>query len=185
MTQGKRLVFFQDESHLLWKDACGYVWGRTDSRIEVPMTNEKKRQTYYGVMNVLTGEVLLEPFAKADGKHTVAFLKKRQNRFPKQQLVLFWDGASYHQYGLTRDYLKELNQGLAEDDWRITCCVLAPYAPEQNPVEDVWLRGKRWVQEHYHQCQSFEDVKRLFVEAIDGHVFNFNKLQQYLCSQPI
>jgi hypothetical protein len=46
---GELVVFFQDECHLLWGDLCGYVWGKTSERIEVPMTNERQKQTYYGV----------------------------------------------------------------------------------------------------------------------------------------
>ncbi len=31
------IVLFVDECHLIWGDICGYVWGKTDSRIEVPI----------------------------------------------------------------------------------------------------------------------------------------------------
>jgi len=31
----------------------------------------------------------------------------------------------------------------------------APNAPEQNPVEDIWLQAKRWIRECYHLCRSF------------------------------
>jgi len=36
---GKLVVYMIDECHLLWGDVCGYVWGKTKIRIEVPMTN--------------------------------------------------------------------------------------------------------------------------------------------------
>jgi len=45
------VVFFVDECHLLWGDLCGYVWGKTDERIEVPIINERSKQTYYGAVN--------------------------------------------------------------------------------------------------------------------------------------
>lgn len=41
IASGKLVVFFQDECHLLWGDLCGYVWGKTDERIEVPIVNER------------------------------------------------------------------------------------------------------------------------------------------------
>ncbi len=34
---GRMVVFFVDECHLLWGDVCGYVWGKTNIRIEVPI----------------------------------------------------------------------------------------------------------------------------------------------------
>ena len=36
--------------NLLSGDLQGYVWGRTDERIEVPIVNERERQTYYGAL---------------------------------------------------------------------------------------------------------------------------------------
>ena len=146
------------------------------------MTNEKERQTYYGVVNVATGEALVQSYPKGDGENTVAFLKYLQQKHSGKKIVLLWDGASYHKYGLTRDYLHELNTGIAEEDWPITCILLAPHAPEQNPIEDIWLQGKRWVREKYNECNSFKDVKKIFVEAIQQRTFSFPKLDHYRCS---
>lgn len=42
---GRLVVYMIDECHLLWGDVCGYVWGKTNKRIEVPMTNPRERQT--------------------------------------------------------------------------------------------------------------------------------------------
>ena len=37
-------------------DLQGYVWGRTGERVEVPIVNERERQTYYGALDLLTGQ---------------------------------------------------------------------------------------------------------------------------------
>ena len=150
-----------------------------NQRLVVPMTNEKKRQTFYGVVNIETGEVLVQPYSRGDGENTVLFLKYLQQKYPEKKIVLLWDGASYHKYGLTRDYLRELNEGLVEEDWLITCILLAPHAPAQNPVEDIWLQGKQWVREEYHECHTFKDVKKYFMEAIEERRFSFPKLDFY------
>ncbi len=49
---GEIIVFFLDECHLLHGDINGYTWGRSDLRIEVPITNQKNRQTYYGARSL-------------------------------------------------------------------------------------------------------------------------------------
>ena len=36
---GQLIVFFVDECHLLGNDVCGYVWGSTNIRIEIPIKN--------------------------------------------------------------------------------------------------------------------------------------------------
>ena len=52
-------VFMIDECHLLWGDILGYTWGRTDERIEIPIKNQKERQTYYGALDYQTKEFLV------------------------------------------------------------------------------------------------------------------------------
>jgi len=54
------VVFFEDECHLLWGDLCGYVWGKTDERISVPVVNERNKQTYYGAVDVYTQQCLIQ-----------------------------------------------------------------------------------------------------------------------------
>ena len=44
----KLALFMVDECHLLWGDLLSYTWGRKDKRIEIPLKNERERQTYSG-----------------------------------------------------------------------------------------------------------------------------------------
>ncbi len=36
----------------------------------------------------------------------------------------------------------EINQNLEAKEWKITCEMFAPYAPEENPIEAIWLSLK-------------------------------------------
>lgn len=177
--QGTVSVLMEDECHLRWGDVCGYVWGQRDQRIEVPLTNARQWQTYYGALDVFTGEFLVQPYPAGKGIYTVEYLKWLQSRRPDQRLVLIWDGASYHQSAETRAYLAELNAGLPEADWKITCLLFAPHAPEQNPVEDAWLRAKTFLRKHFAECLTFAAVKQLFLEFLQQQVFEFPKLAWY------
>ena len=176
---GKMAFFFIDECHLLWGDICGYVWGRTDQRITVPIKNEKQRQTYYGALKLCSGQTLVRAYPTADSAQTVHFVKYLRQQNPEQRLVIAWDGASYHRFAEMQEYLAGVNDGLPEDEWPVTCVLFAPYAPEQNPMEDVWLRGKDRVRKNYHRCASFPDVKELFVNTVDQQTFDFPKLRDY------
>jgi len=53
------------------------------------------------------------------------------------------------------------------------------YAPEQNPIEDVWLQGKEVIRKYWHLCQEFKVVKWLFKWTINHSLFNFGKLSMY------
>jgi transposase len=78
-----------------------------------------------------------------------------------------------------RDYLSEINQGLAKSEWLITCELFAPYAPEQNPVEDIWLQAKRFIRENWFLCKSFAIIKELFLLVTHCQYFDFPKIDMY------
>lgn len=173
------MVFFEDECHLLWADLCGYVWGKTNERIEVPVVNERQKQTYYGALNVYTQEFLVKAYEKGNSDSTIAFLQYLLAACPECRIALLWDGASYHRSQAVKDYLASVNQGLDESNWKITCLCFAPNDPKQNPVEDIWLQAKRFIREFYHLCKSFSAVKRLFELVTHHQRFNFPKLFMY------
>lgn len=173
------MVLLQDECHLLWGDALGYVWGQRGEAIEVSMTNERERQTFFGAVNLLTQQFHLQAKAKADGARTVEYVKWLQEQYPEKRLWLLWDGASFHRYGEMRSYLAQQNEGLAEEEWRIACLWFAPNAPEQNPVEDIWLSGKRAIRQCFNQNKTFAKVKECFVESLREVKLSVEKLNWY------
>ena len=125
---GKLVVYMIDECHLLRGDVCGYVWGKTNKRIEVPMTNQRERQTYFGALNSQTKKFFVQEYEAGNSKNTVLFVKYLQNLNKGARILIFWEGASYHKYGEMRDYLNEVNQDLPKSEWLIICELLAPNA---------------------------------------------------------
>ena len=182
----KLAVFMVDECHLLHGDAIGYVWGPTSERVEVPIKNEKDRQTYYGAIDYYNHEFLLKSYSRGNSKNTQDFVDYLQCQRPGQKIAIFWDGASYHGSQEMRNYLAEINGELSSSEWQVTCVKFAPNAPEQNPVEDIWLQTKNFVRKFSHYCKSFKAVKCLFELFATGQVFDFPKLYEYAdFSQPI
>ena len=172
-------MLFLDECHLLWGDVTGYIWGKTNQRIEVPVVNQRQRQTYFGALNYRTQEFLVVGYTQANSESTIEFLDYLRFTYPQQRLAIFWDGASYHRSRELKTYLQSLNQNLEEENRLITCIRFAPNAPEQNPVEDVWLQAKQFIRRYYHLCQSFSVVKFLFEFVTYRQVFDFPKLSMY------
>ena len=178
---GKLVVYMMiDEGHLLWGDVCGYVWGKTNKKIEVPMTNHRERQTYFGAINYQTKEVFVQEYETGISKNTVLFVKYLPSLNKKARiLIIFWDGASYHKYGEMRDYLSLVNQDLKKSEWLIICELFAPNAPEQNPVEDIWLQAKRFLRKNWYLCKYFSLIKKLFMLVTHCQTFDFFKLEMY------
>ena len=53
-------MFLVDEYHLLWGNLLSYAWGRKDKRIEIPIKNERERQTYSGAYYYQSKEFILQ-----------------------------------------------------------------------------------------------------------------------------
>jgi len=174
-------VLYVDECHLVWQDACGYVWGPSHQRIEIPIDNLRERQTYYGAINPVTQEAIVIPFDTGNSDWTCAFLEYIRRRYDEKRLIICWDGASYHRGQEMRAYLEGVNHDCAHDQWRVLCIQFAPYAPEQNPIEDIWLRAKTHVRKHWKQCtDTFASVIALFEEGLNTATFDYEKLRMYL-----
>lgn len=83
-----------------------------------------------------------------------------------------------------KDYLKEINQGLEQEEWLLTCVILAPNAPEQNPVEDIWLNAKNWLRKYWYRLDSFSLVKWFFSWIVHEEIYEFSKLHKYGWFEP-
>ena len=177
---GEVVVVVEDECHFLWGDTTGYVWGRRNERTEVPIQNAKARQTYYGVLNLYNKDFILTPFDKGDGENTVFLIKQLQALNEGKKVIIIWDGATYHCCEEVQAYLDKVNRGLEEKDWKITCMLFAPNAPDQNPVEDGWLRGKDFLRKHFYENKTFNQVKSSFFNFLNKKIFDFSKLEWYL-----
>lgn len=172
-------VLMLDECHLLWGDLNGYVWGRTDEAIGVSVVNERQKQTYYGAVDYLSGEVLIQAFDAGNSENTVSYLRYLQQQSPNQRLLVLWDGASYHRSEVVRQFLAQLNEEKPEQEWQIHCVCFAPHCPQQNPIEDIWLATKTWVRRFCGLAQSFTRLKWLFEWFVQNTTFDFPKLHMY------
>ena len=103
-------MYMIDECHLLWGDVCGYVWGKTNTRVEVPMTNQRERQTYFGAFNNKTKQFFVREYGAGNSANTVLFVKYLQSLNTGARILIFWDGASYHKYAEMREDLGLVNQ---------------------------------------------------------------------------
>ncbi len=179
IASGELVVVAEDECHLLWGDTLGYVWGRRNQAISVPIKNIKERQTSYGAVNLVTKDVHICPFQHGNSHYTVKFVKHVQALYPQAKLLFLWDGAAYHRYAEMQTYLQDVNQGLDKHEWQITCELFAPNAPEQNPVEDIWLKGKNVLRKYFYTCTTFAQIKQAFLQFLRTTTFHFPKLDLY------
>ena len=169
----------EDECHLLWGDTLGYVWGKTNERNSIPITNEKLRQTYYGAVNIMTGDCYVSPYERGNGKYTIEYINYLRKTLNNKKILILWDGASYHKSNEMKDYLAQLNNGLTSENWEVTLELFAPNAPEQNPVEDIWLQGKNSLRKAFAENNTFAKVKKSFINYYQNRRITFPKIEMY------
>lgn len=175
----KLIVYILDECHLNWQNICGYLWNFIQNPLKIPLANPKERQTYYGALDLMSGEFILSPYPQGNGQWTVEFVQSLKARNPEAKTLLIWDGASYHRGEEMKRFLTQENQELPPEKWSVTCCLFAPYSPQENPVEAIWLQLKTLLRRFYRLGKNFKVVKRLFQMFVDYKLFNIPDLKNY------
>jgi transposase len=175
----KITVYALDEVHLLEGDLISHLWGKTNERLKIPISNQKNRQTYYGALDLVNSELIIEEYQQGNGESTVDFLKKLLQKNLGKRIVVFWDGATYHKGKIMQEFLEEVNGDLAPEEWKITCHLFAPYAPETNPIESIWLSLKQLLRRCYRFCKNFRIMRKLFTLLVEWKLFTFPNLKTY------
>ena len=168
-----------DESHLNWADACGYGWCPTNQRLFSHISNERQRQSYCGALNMQNGAIHVEPYTVMNTHTIITFINTLREHYFEKQLVLLWDGASYHRSQELRSYLTAINEGTTDANRWIHCINFAPYAPQQNPIETIWLKAKRYVRQKSWKCVRFSEIKQHFLDSIQNKHIRYKNLHMY------
>ena len=179
LLQGLVRVLMLDECYLLWGDLSGYVWGKTNERIEVDMTNYRNKQTYFEAVDYHTRYFLFIAYPKGNSDHTIEFL---QYLLFSKSRTTFGGDLGWSQLSSLRTNAAVFRASQCRQN-RIKLATLLPSIctqfPGQNLVEDIWLQAKTYVRQHYYQCPSFKSLKQLFMQFLSGRVFDSPKLHAY------
>ena len=172
-------VFVEDECHVSAGDICGYGWGKRRNRREVDVTNYRTSRSYFGALDCLTHRLEWQECEQANTQSTIEFVECLRQKYPESKLVLIWDGASYHRSQEWRQYLERVNGGREEVDWAVRCLRFAPYAPSENPVENIWGQGKQCLRKMFKTCTTMRTTQALFEAFMTYRLFTPPDLTTY------
>ncbi len=150
-----RLLVYIDEAHIRLDAGEGYGWSIRGERVWVSSSSPgRTKVSFYGVYLYNLAPVRLFAYDTADGLNTIDVLKQLRVEFPDRELVLIWDGASYHRSALVKQAASVLE---------IELVPLPAYSPDFMPVEHLW----HWLREDvtYHTC--YETKAELIEQVTD------------------
>lgn len=147
------VILAADEMILTTKTTTQKVWLPQGGAAHVEVSNASiERRQVYGFLNLKTGQEHAFKTLKQNMLITADVLKQVRLIYPKQKIVLLWDNAGWHRGSIVMECIKQ--------DGNIDIIHFPKYAPEENPQEHVWKRGRS------------EVTHNRFIEDIDAATDN-------------
>ncbi len=151
------VLLYVDEVHIHQDMELGYTWSPVGEPTWVPSTSpgHAARINWYGAYNFTDGACFIWQDGKCNGDNTIQFLQQLADRFKDdpRQLVIIWDGASYHRSHLVRTQAQCLGFDIMP---------LPAYSPDLNPIEGLW----KWMREEVTQLYCHPTLNQLFLDCL-------------------
>lgn len=128
------LILVQDETTFKWLPPLRAMWMRQGEQVRIPTPPTNDSITLYGAIELDSGDTFCTFHEKGRSDYTIVYLEQLLENYPQQQILLIWDQATYHTSRAVEEWLAEHS--------RITVMLLPRYAPELNPIEQIWRHLK-------------------------------------------
>jgi len=161
MLQGEVRIIYIDEVHVHQDLDLGYTWapkGKPAWRQSIS-PGLSQRINWYGAYDFSEGRTFIwgpegSP-GKCNGENTIHFLQHLSTWLNEsaRQVVIIWDGASYHRSQIVRT---------AAENLRFDIVALPGYSPDLNPIEGLW----KWLREDVTKNYCHQTMRQLFLDCI-------------------
>ncbi|MBI3336083.1 IS630 family transposase [Candidatus Peregrinibacteria bacterium] len=147
------VIFTEDEMHLSSQTTVQKIWLPQGEYPQIKVTKKRESKSIYGFLNIKTG---VEHSFKTDWQNmyiTAEILPKLRTLYPNKKILIVWDKAGWHK-GIEA-------QKVIQADGNIDTLYFPSAAPEENPQEHVWKKGRSQV------------THNVFIENIDKTTDDF------------
>lgn len=161
------VILCEDEMKLSTQTSFQKIWLPEGEYPKVEVSGTRKSKSIYGFLNLKTGNEHAFVTEWQNMYITKEQLQKIRLIYPKQKLLIIWDGPGSHRG-------KEVTQ-FVERDGRIELIFFPPYTPELNPQEHVWKDGRKEVSNN----KFIPDVEKIavdFVNYLNNKTFPYSLL---------
>ena len=162
MCKGEVVIVYLDEVHIHQDMEVGYNWSPIGEEDWVLSSTPglSKRLNWFGAYNFTDGGCFLWENGSCNSNNCIQFLQLLSEKFKDdtRQVILIWDGASYHRSHTVRSFASNLGFELLS---------LPAYSPDLNPIEGLWKWMREDVTQHYSHT-SLDELRLRCLAFIDS-----------------
>lgn len=147
------IILTEDEMHLSSQTTVQKIWLPQGEFPQIKVTKKRESRSIYGFLNIKTG---VEHAFKTKWQNmyiTADILPKLRECYPTKKLLIVWDKAGWHK--------GREAQKVIQADGNIETIYFPSAAPEENPQEHVWKKGRSQI------------THNVFIPDIDIAIDNF------------
>lgn len=146
------------------------VWAVQGQTPSVRVDSNRTKTSFYGTLNLQTGEELVLRADKLNSETTAFYLQCVLDTYPDVPILYFWDRAPWHR-GAAIERVLQANP-------RLELLWYPVASPELNPQEHVWRAARRHVS-HNHVHAPLEPLADQFEKFLSSTRFASSFLDQY------
>lgn len=161
------VILVADEMALSTQTTTQKIWLPQGEYPKIEVASKRAYRSIYGFLNIRNGK---EQAFKTEWQNmyiTYNILGKLREVYPTQKIFLVWDKAPWHKGSKAQQFIKE--------DGNIETLDFPRAAPEQNPQEHVWKKGRSAIT-HNKFIDSIDKATDDFVEYLNKTTFNYSFL---------
>lgn len=162
MCNGEVVILYLDEVHIHQDMEVAYGWYPVgeDTWVISSSPGLSERINWFGAYNFTDGDCFIWENGTCDSQNCMRFLELLAERIQgeQRQVVLIWDGASYHRSRKVCSFAENLG---------FTILPLPGYSPDLNPIEGLWKWMREDVTQHYCH-ESLDELRQNCLEFINN-----------------
>lgn len=160
-----------DQLRLYFQATTTRVWAFIGDTPVIRVATQRDSASFYGALNVQSGEEIALTLPKQSGEMTTEFLDHLQTIYPGRALFILWDRAKWHMGPHVSEYLSQHSH--------IQTMHFPPGSPHLNPQEHVWGQTRDAIS-HNHTRTDFPALVQAFQHHLDTTRFHIKWLEKYV-----
>jgi transposase len=167
LQESNTIILVEDEMSLSMQTTFQKIWLPAGQYPKIEVAAKKTARSIYGFLNIRNGKELSFKTEWQNMYITTKVLGKLREVYPTQKILLIWDQAPSHKGSKAQEFIKQ--------DGKIETIYFPRAAPEENPQEHVWKKGRSSIT-HNKFIKDIDTTTDKFVDYLNQAEFPYSFL---------